>query len=422
MPNRFSGNPVSIGQVSLETVRALLSPHPGPCLSLFLPTHRRPPDNTVDLLAYRHLVEALEMALSLTHPRAEIARLLHPFHTLQTDHEFWQHTGDGLVVLAADGVGQVFLLQQPVAPLALATDTFHTMPLVRIAASIERFNVLTLTSRTAHVYEGTMSEDVVERLEPVPLHDPATRDSVAEPARPDLTRDEAIDEEIFQPHRVQRGMGPTGLAAHSIVHGGTGSKQDDIDADTEIFLRHVDHVVHERVTKHSGLPMVLVALPRLAAIFRGLSKNRLLLEDGIDKDPHPIPGHALAALVAPVFVAARGRRIAHDVHTFTQARGRDLGSGDLSDIARAATAGRVATLLLEKDRFEPGVLDTATGAISCDGAAAADLSRTGDQPAIRTSDLFGALAETVLLHGGGIVALDRNAMPTESGVAAIYRY
>jgi hypothetical protein len=110
------------------------------------------------------------------------------------------------------------------------------------------------------------------------------------------------------------------------------------------------------------------------------------------------------------------------VDTFEQARPHDLGSGDLSDIARAAVAGRVATLLIEKDRFETGSLDPASGAIARDGEVPADLSRSGDQPAIRTTDLFGSVAETVLLHGGGVVAVDRKAMPTESGVAAIYRY
>jgi hypothetical protein len=413
-------NPLSIGQVSLETVRRLLGPHPAPCLSLYLPTHRRVPDNTVDLPSFRHLVAALEMAVSHTQPMDAIARLLQPFHDLETRREFWQHTRDGLAVLAADGTAQVFLLHRPVKPLALVTSRFHTMPLLRIAASIDRFNLLTLTSRAAHVYEGVATEEGVERLDPVPLHDVFA--GGAEVGGMDVTRAEAVDQETFQPHRVQRGMGPSGMAAGSIVHGGVGSRQDDVDADTEIFLRHVDEVVHERVTKHSGLPLVLAALPRLAARFRSLAKNRLLLDDGITKDVHLLPEHELPALVAPLFATARARRIARDVHTFEQARPRDLGSGDLSDIARAAVAGRVATLLIEKDRFEPGWLDPATGAITGDGEIPSDLSRSGDQAAIRTADLFGSVAETVLVHGGGIVALERNAMPTESGVAAIYRY
>jgi hypothetical protein len=323
-------------------------------------------------------------------------------------------------VLGADGNARAFLLQRPVKPLALVTSRFHTMPLVRIAASIQRFNLLTLTSRTAHVYEGLATADGVESLDPVPLHDLAAATSGGQAAAFD--RAEAVDPEIFQPHRVQRGMGPTGMAGEQFVHGGVGSKQDDVDADTEIFFRTVDEAVHERVTKLSGLPLLLVALPRLATLFRRLSKNRFLLADGVDKDVHLLPEHELPALVAPVFAAARAARNAHDLDAFGSARSGGKGSGDLSDIARAAAAGRVGTLLIEQDRFEPGWLDPDSGAIAGDGEAPADLSRSGDRPAVQTADLFGSLAEMVLLHGGGIVALERNLMPTESGVAALYRW
>jgi hypothetical protein len=289
---------------------------------------------------------------------------------------------------------------------------------VRIAASTDRFNVLTLTSRAAHVYEGSVTDGVAGPIDPVPLHGlPGT-----EAEHGELPRGGAIDAETFQPHRVQRGMGPSGLGYSGTVHGGWGSKQDDIDADTEIFFRQVDETVHERVSKHSGLPLVLVALPKLAAVFRGLSKNRLLLDDHVAKDVHLLPEQELCELVAPVFAAARANRIGRERHLFQQASDHGLGSGDLSDIARAAVAGRVATLLIEKDRFEPGWIDRSTGAMSGNGELPADLSRTGDRAAGRTEDLFGALAEIVLLHGGGILSLERVAMPTESGVAAIYRY
>lgn len=413
-----TANPLSIGHVSLESVRALLQPPATPCLSLYMPTHRQVPDKLVDRPAYRHLVEALEMALSFAHPRQEIERLLEPFRSLEGNARFWEHTRDGLAVLAADGRADVFLLPTPVKPLALTTARFHTMPLVRIAASTDRFNVLTLTSRVAHVYEGAVADGVPDRLDPVPLHGMTG----TEAARGELDRAAVIDEEIYQPHRVYRGMGPSGLGYSGVVHGGAGAKQDDIDADTEIFFRAIDEVVLERVSKHSMLPLVLVAAPRLAAVFRGLAKNRLLLEDAVDKDVHLVPEHELAALVAPIFAAAREKRIRRELNLFEQARDHDLGSGDLSDIARAAVAGRVATLLIEKDRFETGRLDRATGAIETDGEAGGDRSQRGDQPAVRGADLFGAVAEAVLLHGGGILALDRIAMPTESGVAAVYRY
>ena len=76
------------------------------------------------------------------------------------------------------------------------------------------------------------------------------------------------------------------------------------------------------------------------------------------------------------------------------------------------------------DRFRqlPGSFDRATGRIDTDGEPPGDPSRSGDQPASRTEDVLGSLAETVLLHGGDIVSLASTAMPCPTGAAAIYRY
>jgi hypothetical protein len=412
---------IEVEPVSAAAVRSLVEPHQPPCLSLFLPTHRNVPDNRVDRPAYRHLVEALELALSVSKPRDEIERLLAPFRLLADDIGFWEHTRDGLAVFGSDGRARVFLLQRPVVPLALATRRFHTMPLVRAVMACDRFNVLALTSRSARVYEGTAwhdpdgtTADVFDLVSLVPLS--------GQPATMDLTRGDVIDEETFEPHRVQRGMGPAGLGTSGVVHGGFGAKQDDTDADTEIFLRHVDDCVRDQVSRRSGLPLVLVAGGRLAAMFRGLSKNDLLIDEPIAKDPHLMADRELATEVAAVFRRAHLDRIGRELRAFRQARDRGLAASDLAEIARAAVAGQVATLLVESDRFEAGRFDRETGAIEFDGAAPADLSRTGDRAALRAEDLFGAVAETVLMHGGHVLALARNDMPTETGVAAIYRY
>jgi hypothetical protein len=410
---------VVIEPLSVEAVRSLVAAHRPPCLSLYLPTHRNVPDNTVDLPSFRHLIGGFEMALSASKPRDEIERLLHPFHLIASDVAFWRHTRDGLAVLASDGRARVFLLQRSVKPLAVITGRFHTLPLVRIAMSLQRCHILALTSREARVSECTVWRDpagnTLDRLDPVPL--------VAAPGGPPsevLVRGDVIDEETVEPHRVERGMGPAGRAGTRAVHGGVGSKREDIDADTEIFLRHVDTVVREQVSQPLGLPLVLVAGPRLAASFRGLSRNERLLEEHVPKDPHLMSREELAAAVAPVFAASSAAQVAREVRGFVHARDHDLAASDLADIGRAAVAGRVATLLVEADRYESGVFDRVTGSIMFDEAGGARAG--GGAPALDAEDLFGAVAETVLLHGGTIQSLARNDMPTESGVAAIYRY
>lgn len=302
----------------------------------------------------------------------------------------------------------MFLLQQPVRPLAVIGDRFHTMPLIRAATALERFHVLALTSRTARLWAGRIWHDPRgagrDRLDPVPLVSVPGGEPVEV-----VLRSDTVSEETFQPHRVQHGTGPAGRAVAAAVHGGFGSKRDDIDRDTEIFLRHVDEVVHEQASRPAELPLVLVATPRLAAVFRGLSKNPLLLEEHVDLDPHLLPAADLGAAVAPVFTRAREDRIARELRGYGHARDHGLGSGDLAEVARAAVAGRVGTLLVEADRIEPGRHDRITGAVVFGGP--------DDGP-----DVLGSVAETVLAKGGTVVTLARIAMPTESGVAAIYRY
>ena len=77
------------------------------------------------------------------------------------------------------------------------------------------------------------------------------------------------------------------------------------------------------------------------------------------------------------------------------ARDRGLAAGDIPDIARAAAAGNVALLLLERERDEPPA--------------------HGESP-------LGVLVDTVVLQGGEILPVERIRMPTQSGAAAIYRY
>ncbi|HPM82902.1 MAG TPA: hypothetical protein PLF81_19500, partial [Candidatus Anammoximicrobium sp.] len=104
-------------------------------------------------------------------------------------------------------------------------------------------------------------------------------------------------------------------------------------------------------------------------------------------------------------------RLAKLCEAFGTAAAQHKGSADLSDVARAAVQGRVATLLVEADRVEPGHLDPASGAIQ----------RTQlDHPEVE--DLLDDVAEAFLRAGGEVIVVPKERMPTSSGVAATYRY
>jgi len=99
------------------------------------------------------------------------------------------------------------------------------------------------------------------------------------------------------------------------------------------------------------------------------------------------------------------------VEKFGNARFKGLGDDELTQVAKAVVGGRVATLLIEAQREVPGRINAATGDIQFDDLAHPDVD-----------DLLDDLGELAKKKGGDVVIVPAERMPTETGIAAIYRY
>ncbi len=77
-----------------------------------------------------------------------------PFYVLAEDRIFWNHTLDGLAILAADNKCVVYNLQRPVKELVVVSDSFHIKPLIRIFQSADRYHLLGLNRNEFTLYEG----------------------------------------------------------------------------------------------------------------------------------------------------------------------------------------------------------------------------------------------------------------------------
>ncbi len=113
-------------------------------------------------------------------------------------------------------------------------------------------------------------------------------------------------------------------------------------------------------------------------------------------------------------------RLTELTEEFEEARSKGHGNDDLAQVAQvaqvaqaaqAAAEGRVATLLIEADRQIAGRLDGATGQVEV-----ADLSDP------QVDDLFDDLGELVEKMGGRVLVRPADQMPSQTGLAATYRY
>ncbi len=149
-----------------ESLSELASGRQPPCLSLYQPTHRTHPENQQDPIRFRNLTKELDASLRQAYPAVETRLLLEPFEALAHDHDFWNHTRDGLAALGGPDLFRVFQLQRTVAELAVMADSFHIKPLRRFLQSVDRYQVLGLSLRKIQLFEGdrnTLDESILPR-------------------------------------------------------------------------------------------------------------------------------------------------------------------------------------------------------------------------------------------------------------------
>lgn len=371
----------------------LLADHEPPCLSLYQPTHRAHPDNQQDAIRFRNLVKTLEQALARNYADRESAPILRRFYELAENGDFWNRALNGLAVFATSGLFKVYRLQRPVKELTVVADSFHTKPLMRIVQSADNYHVLGLNREQASLYEG--NRDGLDEVELAPGF-PRTHTDVT-----------GVNED--EPERTKRAYGRVGPGL--TTRHGTNVRQDLVDNETERFFRAVDEAVIEQYSRPARIPLLLAALPEHHHLFRAVSRNPFLLAETIDTYPSALSLDQLRERAWQLLLPRYLERLGGFIEQFGASKAEERGGVNLAEVAQAAAAGRVAMLLIEADRVIPGRFDPVSGAI-----AFAPL----DDPEV--DDLLDDVSEHVLRTDGEVVIVPADRMPTDTGIAAIYRF
>lgn len=364
----------------------------GPFISLYQPTHRHNPENQQDPIRFKNLIRDIENSLKQKYDKELIAKIMKPFNSIAEDNTFWNYTNDGLAILASKDQCVVYKLSRTVEEIAVVANSFHIKPLIRVFQSADRFYLLGLNRKEFKLYEGTRYgvEEVV--------FDEDTPTTVSEVLGDQFT-DSYLNPSAY------------GGAGGTPMFHGHGGRKDEIDIDTERFFRYVDRFVMENYTKPADLPLVLVSLDEYHGIFKDISHNPLLMEDGVKTAFDTMSLDDLKEqswkVMEPVYVEKTKKL----VDRFEFERSKFFGSDDVAQVVKAAVENRVDTLLIESERVLPGSINKETGQLE-EGQL--------DDP--RVDDMLDDLVELVLGSGGHVVLLPKERMPSTTGVAAIYRY
>ena len=364
--------------LSAEYFQELLADQTPPCISLYMPTLPARPPAGENLRRFDNLVERASQQLRKAFSEADTVSLLGKFHQLREDELFWGQATASIAVFGSPTVFQVHRLQRPVAEFAEVADSFHLKPLIRAHQFTGRFEVLCLTQRNVRLLAGNQ-----DKLEPVELRN--VPKSVAEALA------EGVD---------QRAMGDASTAP-------IGAN----DAELDRFFRAVDKALWANHSRQSGLPIIVCAVAEYHSPFQTISKNPNLLEEGIKLNPDALSMDRIREEAWKIIEPYYRRQIDRVLEEFGRARAAQQGSEDVREVAQAAAFARVGTLLVDGDKRIGGRLDPVNGRVEY-----GDLS----QPEL--DDLLDDIAERVMKTGGQVLVMPAEQMPSDTGLAAIYRF
>ncbi len=329
--------------------------------SVYLPTTPVSPQARQDATVFSNLIDVVD--------EPAIAELL---GDLVDDEQFWDSQAHGLGVIATPARMWIYRLPYQVDEVVQVANRAKILPLIGAASKIRSCHALVLSEGGARLI------DVSAELPPQQVR-------VA-----DMPSDAAS----------HAGKASIGDRSHSGRLVGSEGKKVHIRS----YARAVDDALRP-LLHGDDQPLVLIATEPVASIFRSVCSYPHLVEAGVETNGDKLSETEIAELVVPVLDQAQRQRAAALAELVEQRRGQRRVATDLADIARAATAGAVDTLIVDRLANEGGSVD-ATGALLLEDGGI---------------NVVDEIAARVLSNGGRVLALDAADLP-QPGYTAVLRW
>ena len=361
-------------------------------VSLYLPTHRAANKNEEDKIRFSNLIKQIETPLSQTTDKATAKAIIHRLKTMKDDRTLWNQRLHGMAIFSDHEESIVYILQNQPREIALVGQRFHTKPLVRDFQGLDEYQVLTLDRQRFDVYEGNRTG-----FRKIPHGD-------NEP----ITIQDFLGDEYTEGYLSQ---GSYGGAANTPMFHGHKSRKDEVDKDIERYLKLVDKHVLEHYSNKSKKPLILFALPEYHEPFIKMSKNPHLIHDGIKRSPKELKESDIKAYAWNIIEPRYQKGIETLKDNFNQAYQKSMADDQVHALAKASVSGRIQTLLIEAYRTVPGRIDEKNGTL---------IHR--DKQQAKYDDALDDLMDLVIQNGGAVHVIPSHFMPSDTGVAGIYRF
>lgn len=380
-------------------LKGLAEGRKGPCVSIFMPTHRKGPETQQGPIRLKNLLREAEQQLVKLEVRPVEARnWLAPAAALLEDFHFWQHQSDGLAFFIAQEFFRYYRVPLSFEELTIVTSRFHLKP------------VLSLLTEDGQYYILALSQDQVRLLD-------CTRYGVAEIPLEGTTVPTSIRQALRYGDSEKQLQFRSGLTSSMPYEGGRGTSVFHGHANSNLvkdnlrrYFLQVDSGVRELIGEE-GPPLLLAGVDYVLPIYAEANKYANLMEQGIAGNPEQLRAEELQEQAWPIIEPHF--REAREVATakYGEMLNKGLASHDIKEIIAAAEQGRVDSLFVAGGVEVWGKVSPETGKVQI-----RQEPQTGDE------DLLDLAAVQTLFNSGTVFVVPPERVPDEGLLAAVFRY
>lgn len=370
-----------------EDLKKLTFVTEGPCVSLYfqnLDEHCLPEE-------FEAVVRRVEKLLSFkTHPDNEVLlRHLYDFNP----REYFENKSQGMAIFLSKHWAGYYLIGHPISDKVVVAENFHLKPLISDMQKNDQAYALTISRSEAALL--FINGETGHELQTFLFHFGQNSNSVY------WTRDDESDNIVF-PHIKN-------------VSRSRGDKKGSLNRKIDHFKSFL-HILESKINKeneYKDLPLLVFASEPIFEIYKSVTShpNPSLIK----QDPHKsnfrhdgIIHQSHLKLMQTM--EARKKEFLEIAETKLKEQGV---IDDLKKINRAALDGKVRTLFLQNKSEVRGAINKRTKLIQFE-----DDEKTLIKRRI-ADDILDGIASEVIKHGGEVIVVNKDQMPSPSPAAAI---
>ncbi len=360
-------------------------------ISIYLPTHRKGEEVQQDPIRLKNLLaEAQEQLKDKNVADKRIEKLLEEPRKLLDQPSFWRHNDKGLALFISEEDFEYYRIPHSFGERVMISDHFLITPLIPMISLEGSFCVLALSQKNIRLLKARRDSVEVIELQDAP-------ESLEEFLKYD------VNEDHLQHHSGQ------GANAQAIFHGHGGASETNTQEIIN-YLKAVENEVTSVMRKRND-PLILAGVDEAVAEYRKVNHYSRLIEQTVSENPDPKSNEEIRDEGWKIIQSYFLQDMYNDIKRFGDLSGSEKQSDNLTNIVEAAYYGKVESLFVPVGEHSWGWFDEER-----------DVVHHSTTPKDGEHDLINMAAIKTLTQSGNVYALNRDEMPNEAPIAAIFRY